>query len=757
MMDVQKEESVRRRKSAKDHSPKKVRQDSAFDEDIDEIKKQLKYNSRDNQIELKHTVAASVVTIMSFFATFYMIWFPANVVFDEVHFGKFAGYYIQRIFFFDVHPPLAKLMLAAVGYMVGFDGVYQFSNIGESYAANHVPYICLRALPASLHVLGVALVYNIMRESGSSVLTCFLTATLYLLDNAFISQNRLILLDSILIFYMLTTIYAYIRFRKLRHTPFTSSWWIWLNATGVCMALTLSVKMVGVFMVAVIGIAVLMDLWDLLDVKHQLSNKTLAQHFGARCIGLIIVPSLIYLVWFYIHFAILTISGPGDMYMSAKFQSTLADSPSRLQSLDIMFNQSIKIQHRGTGAFLHSYNLNYPQQYEDGRFSSRGRQVVGNMNPDINSYWRLVAPGSEEVANQYIHHNDIVRLEHITTGGKLMTHNVAAPFTPTNQEFTTVYDEIYYNDTLFKVVLGDLSSGTNWNTVINSVNLVHVKTGVGLFCTSKQLPEWGQFHLEVNGNKVAMDVNNYWTATDILGLDAVAINLAKDKKQVQSMSFLSKFYEYQKQMIVQNSQLVGAHPYQSGPLSWPLMTRGVNYWTDMETRNQIYMTGNVAGWWGGLVCIGLFIMMIVSDQGLAKRGYPLMRTTTRIRLFRTGGFFLLLWAMHYLPFFLMGRSLFLHHYLPAMACNYLLIGSVFEYFFVDGVNSPVSFQPSKKRFSLDQTRLSWKSYLAATIILGMQFVVYLFLAPMTYGTPVMSYEDATRHKVLKSWDLQFTN
>lgn len=118
--------------------------------------------------------------LLSHFRTLFLFIFLKNR-FDEVHFGKFAGYYIQRIFFFDVHPPLAKLMLAAVGYMVGFDGVYQFSNIGESYAENHVPYICLRALPASLHVLGVALVYNIMRESGSSVLTCFLTATLYLL------------------------------------------------------------------------------------------------------------------------------------------------------------------------------------------------------------------------------------------------------------------------------------------------------------------------------------------------------------------------------------------------------------------------------------------------------------------------------------------------------------------------------------------------------------------------------------------------
>lgn len=133
-------------------------------------------------------------------------------------------------------------MLAGVGYIIGFDGVYKFSNIGESYAQNNVPYIPLRALPASLHVASVALIYNIMRETGSSVLTCFLTASLYLLgiiclfivfillqllifssiapqilDNAFISQHRLIMLDSMLIFYMLTTIYSYINFRKYRH------------------------------------------------------------------------------------------------------------------------------------------------------------------------------------------------------------------------------------------------------------------------------------------------------------------------------------------------------------------------------------------------------------------------------------------------------------------------------------------------------------------------------------------------------------
>lgn len=72
-------------------------------------------------------------------------------------------------------------MLAAAGWLLGYDGHFDFGNIGDDYIENNVPYIGLRALPATLNVLSVMLIYSIMRESGYSLLTCILTACMYVL------------------------------------------------------------------------------------------------------------------------------------------------------------------------------------------------------------------------------------------------------------------------------------------------------------------------------------------------------------------------------------------------------------------------------------------------------------------------------------------------------------------------------------------------------------------------------------------------
>lgn len=88
--------------------------------------------------------------------------------FDEVHFGKFASYYLRREYFFDVHPPLGKLLLAAAAWGVGYDGHFLFDNIGDDYYANQVPFVAMRLLPATCGSLIVPVVFLILKELGLS-------------------------------------------------------------------------------------------------------------------------------------------------------------------------------------------------------------------------------------------------------------------------------------------------------------------------------------------------------------------------------------------------------------------------------------------------------------------------------------------------------------------------------------------------------------------------------------------------------------
>lgn len=53
----------------------------------------------------------------------------------------------------------------------------------------------------------------------------------------------------------------------LYYREFTPEWYTWLSLTGVFMACTWGSKVNGVLTVFATGIAVLIDLWDVLDVK----------------------------------------------------------------------------------------------------------------------------------------------------------------------------------------------------------------------------------------------------------------------------------------------------------------------------------------------------------------------------------------------------------------------------------------------------------------------------------------------------------
>lgn len=62
------------------------------------------------------------------------------------------------------------------------------------------------------------------------------------------------------------------------------------------------------------------------------SQERITKHFFARVVGFIVVPLILYLFFFWIHFTILTHSGTGDTFMTPAFQETLIGNELLLNS-----------------------------------------------------------------------------------------------------------------------------------------------------------------------------------------------------------------------------------------------------------------------------------------------------------------------------------------------------------------------------------------------------------------------------------------
>ena len=551
---------------------------------------------------------------------------------EETDYGcvrlQFASYYLQRTYFFDVHPPFGKLLFALMGWLVGYDGHFLFENIGDSYIENKVPYVALRAMPATLGALTVPVVFQIMWESGYSLPACVLSAGLVLFDNAHIAEDRLILMDSTLVLSMALSVLCYVRFYKLRHDPFGRKWWKWLLLTGVSLSCVISTKYVGVFTFVTIGAAVAVDLWNLLDIRRARGALTMfqwGQHFVARGMSLIILPLFFYLFWFQVHFTILTRSGPGDDFMTPEFQETLSDNLMSAQSVGVQYYDTLTIRHKDTKVLLHSHWERYPLRYDDGRISSQGQQVTGYPYNDTNNQWQILptVPVSTD-EGQSVKHGDIVQLRHLGTDSMLLTHDVASPYYPTNQEFTTVPLDVAsterYNDTLFEIMIEHGKPEQPFRTLSSHFKLVHVPTRVCMWTHTTPLPDWGFKQSEINGNKNLLQASNLWFAETIEGLPEDSPRLVRQERKPKQLPFLRKYLELQRAMFLHNNALTSSHPYASEPFQWPFLLRGVSFWTKSDTREQIYFLGNPIGWWIASSLLAVFAGIIGADQLSLRRG-----------------------------------------------------------------------------------------------------------------------------------------
>jgi dolichyl-phosphate-mannose-protein mannosyltransferase len=383
----------------------------------------------------------------------------------------------------------------------------------------------------------------------------------------------------------------------------------------------------------------------------------------------------------------------------------------------IQHGDIITIKNRKNGAFLHSHPHNYPLRYKDGRISSAGQQVTAYGHEDENNHWIvwLACPTPEEARYfkpfkpnmspraprslpRKIQHKDVIQLVHVMTGVVLRTHDVASPLTRTNTEITTLDLSVPenlkdYDDTLFYLDVTDGREatvdkpGTFVKTRDHSFKIVHVPLNVALHSGDGKLPDWGYHQFEVNGEKDHTKNGLSWRAHDIVNR---RVEHARAALRPRQLPFMRKFMELQSAMLIHNAGLTEEHPYQSSPSTWPWVLRGISFWTDKESQRQIYLLANPFGWWLSDIALFALPLVMLVDLLTQQRGLDLLGASLRRRIYRSGGYLLGAWALHYFPFFLMGRSLFLHHYLPACILAYMVLGAVYQFALIDDIDAPLA-------------------------------------------------------------------
>ena len=94
----------------------------------------------------------------------------------SLSFGGFATKYIKGKFFMDVHPPLAKMLIAMFGWLAGFQGDFDFKDIGMDYLEPGVPYVAMRIYPALCGVMTIPTIFLTLKATGCRSTTAALGA-----------------------------------------------------------------------------------------------------------------------------------------------------------------------------------------------------------------------------------------------------------------------------------------------------------------------------------------------------------------------------------------------------------------------------------------------------------------------------------------------------------------------------------------------------------------------------------------------------
>jgi dolichyl-phosphate-mannose-protein mannosyltransferase len=619
--------------------------------------------------EWEPVIAPIIFTILAFFTRLWKIGLSDIVTWDEAHFGKFGSYYIKHEYYFDVHPPLGKMLVGLSGVLAGYNGSFEFKS-GEKYP-EEVNYTFMRIFNAFFGIVCIPMAYWTARELKFKRPAVWLVTLMVLCENSYTTISRFILLDSMLLCGTVSTVLCLTKFHNQRFRSFEPEWFLWLFMTGLSIGCVCSVKLVGLFVTALVGLYTIEDLWRKFgDTKMPLG--VLTAHVFTRVVGLIIIPFLIYLLSFALHFAILDRTGPGDAQMSSLFQANLKGTEVGKNSpLEIAIGSRATIKNMGYGGgLLHSHVQTYPE-------GSNQQQVTCYHHKDSNNDWFFYPPrgepdyDAESPDMRFIADGSTIRLIHAQTGRNLHSHDIAAPMTKADKE-VSCYGNVTVGDHKdhWKVeVIRDAASRdrSRVRTLATAFRLKHEALGCYLRAGNKNLPQWGFKQIEVSCTKEnnPRDSYTHWNVEAHWN-----DKLPPGDPGVYKSPFFHDFVHLNVAMMTSNNALVPDPDKQDDLASqwwqWPLLHVGLRMcgWDDKIVK--YFLLGNPLVYWGSTLSLGLVGLVVAWYTLRWQRGFKDLSSTEVDQIHYSGIYPIIGWFLHYLPFVIMARVTYVHHYYPAL-------------------------------------------------------------------------------------------
>ena len=283
-----------------------------------------------------------LITCSAFVMRYWRIALPAGVVFDEVYFGNFTNFYIKSQFYYDIHPPLAKILMFMFANMSEYDGSINFNSCPNGYP---IPdYVQLRITPATFSALCFPLMYMAMRFLRFGYVASLCGTILALFDTSMATEGRHILSDGILHFFscLHVAVLCFTMSMKRRRRKF----WAWHVLTGITLGCACSCKNTAWGLMALDAFVYFVGLWDMmsLGIVDYVGEIVF---FGG---SLFVICLAVYFVVFAVHFVLLPYAGRGYGYLCQEMKDQLIQN-------GVAGNGLFGARLKGPGLFMRSLIL----------------------------------------------------------------------------------------------------------------------------------------------------------------------------------------------------------------------------------------------------------------------------------------------------------------------------------------------------------------------------------------------------------------